>query len=148
MKTCQSCKLTKEDNLFNKDSKYNNDYVQCKACKNIINKRHYHKHKEYYHSHALRKYTYKGQIMTGEIYRMLVEQQGGHCALCPNVPEERIRSNGAVVPAGRFEVDHDHVTKEVRGLLCPECNKKLSGMNKDEETLQFLSKVKDYIFND
>jgi hypothetical protein len=47
-------------------------------------------------------------------YERLLAAQGGHCALCPNVPKTR-----------RLHVDHDHKTGRVRGLLCYRCNRAL-----------------------
>lgn len=43
--------------------------------------------------------------------------QGGHCALCPAVE--------------RLEVDHDHATGKVRGLLCRRCNLSLGHLRED-----------------
>ena len=48
------------------------------------------------------------------VYERMLEQQGGHCALCPNTPKTR-----------RLDVDHDHRTMAVRGLLCHRCNRAL-----------------------
>ena len=53
--------------------------------------------------------------ITGEAYSALLQAQGGHCALCPNVPKTR-----------RLHVDHDHATGKVRGLLCHRCNRTLA----------------------
>lgn len=47
-------------------------------------------------------------------YDRLLDEQDGHCALCPNVPKTR-----------RLHVDHDHFTGAVRGLLCYRCNRVL-----------------------
>jgi hypothetical protein len=52
--------------------------------------------------------------VTDAEYARLLEAQGGHCALCPNVPRTR-----------RLHTDHNHVTDAVRGLLCYVCNKYL-----------------------
>lgn len=51
-----------------------------------------------------------------ERYRLMLEQQGGGCAIC-----------GTKVPGGRgsrgyFHVDHSHETGQVRQLLCHGCN--------------------------
>lgn len=49
-------------------------------------------------------------------YDVLLAAQGGGCALC------------GVVKYGRgyaFQVDHDHSTGRVRGLLCATCNMQL-----------------------
>ena len=51
----------------------------------------------------------------------MLEEQGGACAIC------RSTSPGG---KGRFHVDHDHVTQEIRGLLCHGCNTTL-GQVKD-----------------
>lgn len=56
-------------------------------------------------------------------YEQLLEDQGGQCAIC-----------GAAEPGGRgerFHVDHDHVTDEVRGLLCHACNTGLGAFGED-----------------
>lgn len=46
-----------------------------------------------------------------EQYFILFKQQRGRCALCKKVSESR-----------RLAVDHNHITKRVRGLLCFSCN--------------------------
>jgi hypothetical protein len=52
--------------------------------------------------------------ITDELYFEMLERQSGHCALCPATPKTR-----------RLHVDHDHKTKQVRGLLCMRCNRAL-----------------------
>ena len=44
-------------------------------------------------------------------YDQMLAEQGGVCAICKKEPDGR-----------RLSVDHDHVTGEVRGLLCVRCN--------------------------
>ncbi len=59
--------------------------------------------------HQLRQYG-----MTLDDYDAMLAAQGGVCAIC-----------GSAEPGGsggRFAVDHDHATGDVRGLLCAKCN--------------------------
>jgi len=61
--------------------------------------------------HLRRKYG-----ITPAQYDEMFARQGGVCAVCGRPPMTR-----------RLAVDHDHVTKRVRGLLCFHCNKYLVG---------------------
>jgi hypothetical protein len=45
-------------------------------------------------------------------YDWMFRVQGGVCAICGVAP----------APGHRLQLDHDHETEEVRGLLCNECN--------------------------
>lgn len=62
--------------------------------------------------------------LTVEEYDALLEKQCGVCAICEALP-----------PVGRLRrlsVDHDHVTGEVRGLLCQRCNMALHFLENTE----------------
>ena len=60
-------------------------------------------------------------------YSALLQKQGGHCAICPRTAaDQRGRS---------LLVDHDHTTKQVRGLLCTKCNSGLGALGDNEEGL-------------
>lgn len=48
-------------------------------------------------------------------YEQMILDQDGRCAICdyqPPLPED-------------LDIDHNHTTKEVRGLLCEQCNRAL-----------------------
>lgn len=51
-------------------------------------------------------------------YNALLRKQAHRCAICRR-PETVRSSSGGL---RRLSVDHDHVTKTVRGLLCHRCN--------------------------
>lgn len=59
---------------------------------------------------SLRKYRYGLSL---EEYTKLVEKQEGRCAICHQVPKRSL------------QVDHDHRTNTIRGLLCVNCNRGL-----------------------
>jgi hypothetical protein len=54
------------------------------------------------------KYCYS---MTVAEYEAMLTGQNGVCAICETKPDD-----------GPLGVDHDHMTNEVRGLLCRSCN--------------------------
>jgi hypothetical protein len=60
-------------------------------------------------------------------YDMLLATQRGQCAICGSTEYDG---------TGRsFAVDHDHMTGEVRGLLCGRCNRAIGLFKEDPETL-------------
>lgn len=63
------------------------------------------------------------------IARMIVEQ-ANRCAICGEHPKGGKRS------ASRLNVDHDHVTGRVRGLLCHRCNLALGALKDSAELLR------------
>ena len=54
------------------------------------------------------------QLLTEAAYHELLATQDGGCAVCHVPPKTR-----------RLDVDHDHKTGRVRGLLCHRCNRML-----------------------
>src|SRR5437870_2017059 len=74
-------------------------------------------------------------LAPGEFEQMLA-MQGGVCAACSSVDPEWYRG---------WQVDHDHQTGEVRGILCHPCNAAL-GFTKDsaerlERLIQYLTRT-------
>jgi len=61
--------------------------------------------------------------MSLEEYNTLLQRQGGVCAICKDPPGKK-----------NLDVDHDHSTGKIRGLLCTRCNLTL-GRLKDDLTL-------------
>lgn len=75
--------------------------------------------------HQLRRYG-----ITPAEYDRLLEEQAGRCRVC------------AAEPDGVLDVDHDHDTGAVRGLLCRRCNRGI-GLWKDDPEL--LRRAADYL---
>ncbi len=65
-----------------------------------------------------------------EIYRGMLEAQGGLCAICR---EGEKAKNKATNETMALCVDHNHETGEVRGLLCINCNKGIGHLKDDAE---------------
>jgi DNA-directed RNA polymerase subunit RPC12/RpoP len=74
--------------------------------------------------------------ITLEQYGLILEYQGGCCAICERTAES--------MPV-RMNVDHDHKTRQVRGLLCPWCNhKRLPAMR---DSVKYAENTAEYLRN-
>lgn len=79
----------------------------------------------------LRKYD-----LTPEQFDAMLERQGGVCAICRKPP------TGGNTSARCLHVDHDHVTGEIRGLLCSNHNVALGLF---EDSPAFLRQAANYL---
>lgn len=74
-------------------------------------------------------------------YNAILAAQDGLCAICKGPPGAR-----------RLAVDHDHETGEVRGLLCPNCNRGIGNFRDDPSLLraaiEYLSARLDVTYED
>lgn len=67
--------------------------------------------------------------ITPEEFKRLFESQDRRCAICKSdIP----RRKGGIA----WHLDHDHITGQVRGILCTKCNLGLGYFNDDEELLE------------
>lgn len=74
-------------------------------------------------------------------YNALLEKQGGVCAICGQ-PETKMqaRAKGGEKTVDSLQVDHDHVTGKVRGLLCWRCNVSIVKLLEDRELFKAAAK--------
>jgi len=131
MKTCTKCQQEKPLANFWPDRRRGGVLPHCKACKAASARRwraaNPHKEFERYWNnpqgererHLVRKYG----ISQADYDRMLTAQNGG-CAICHKTQERA------------FDVDHNHQTGEVRGLLCTNCNRMVGHAGDDAERLE------------
>ena len=77
------------------------------------------------------KYNYG---LSREDFEVKWEAQARRCAICS--------SNKSTGRLGRFHVDHNHDTGEVRGILCQECNVLLANARED---ITILDAAKEYL---
>ena len=118
-KLCAKCKTWKELNFFT-SNKYNKDKIDhyCMECR--TNKR--------------TKERYGIDLVTKQ---KMFAQQNQQCQICFKVFNDL---------AEAF-IDHCHVTKQIRGLLCTKCNTAIGFLNDDlllvENALLYLKKYKE-----
>jgi hypothetical protein len=67
--------------------------------------------------------------ITPEVYDEMLAAQGGGCAICRKPPRDDIS----------LHVDHDHVTGELRKLLCFDCNAGIGKFKDDPDLLRAAS---------
>lgn len=148
-KVCCKCGEEKPVTEFHKDKNSSDGYTYaCKSCRNAkynqyytdnpekkkeINDRRKEYRKAYYQdeSHKARYkmlYVERKFGITKEEYLSLLESQNGVCAICGN-PETCIRNKA-------LAVDHSHITRRVRGLLCSNCNKAIGLLKDDPKIVQ------------
>lgn len=115
MKTCHTCKVTKPLDQFQK-VRQNKDGLNGRCIPCI---REYRSEWQKKNRHRTRCYEYG---LTPAEYQEMWDSQNGLCAICQDVPPTNI--------------DHDHQTGLVRGLLCGLCNRML-GQAKDDPARLF-----------
>jgi hypothetical protein len=100
----------------------------CRACENE-NK--YKWRDKASHQAYMRNYMrFKTHGISEDEVRSMLETQHGLCAICEDPID--MRAN----------VDHDHVTETIRGLLCARCNK---GLGLFRDCADFLEKAAAYL---
>jgi hypothetical protein len=113
-KICGKCKKLTDMSLFakNKMGKYQKQ-SQCKPCRANF----YQKNKKELREQIRNNMLLRSYGIDQNRYVQLLEQQNSRCAIC-GVKEEDHRHSV-------LNVDHNHATKQVRGLLCNNCNRGL-----------------------
>ena len=129
-KRCSRCKLPKDSSEFCKDkSRVDGLNHRCKLCNRLhvqgIAKKQKKQFGKIEYRHRRRKYELTHHYgITSEYYDSLVKVQNDKCAICETKPEPYL------------SVDHCHITRKIRGLLCRKCNSALGLFNNDPSILQ------------
>jgi hypothetical protein len=121
-KPCKSCNcIINEDNIV--WDNYGTRSGYCKACYRLRKVGHRKKYRES-NPDSVRntwfKCVYKISL---EDYNKLVESQNNLCAICGGTNSRAL------------EIDHNHETNEIRGLLCFNCNTALGLLREDKNIL-------------
>lgn len=77
------------------------------------------------------KYLRRKYGITETIYKKMLAVHAGNCWICYKKPKKSV-----------LNVDHDHKTGQVRGLLCFFCNKYMIGRRRREHAYLFETAAK------
>lgn len=139
MKICSRCKLPKALTEFNNDrSQKDGKTRRCKECQIAINKAWQEKDPERARAiwrkaslkHGRAKSLKHKYGITETEYEDRLLSQEGRCPICGLSASETKGRN-----PGRLNVDHDHETMVIRGLLCGPCNLILGQAHDDPNIL-------------
>src|SRR5262245_41819246 len=131
-KQCTRCKKIQPITAFRKrTASFDGLMPSCKECDNEAKRRYNQRHwakqlernaewrinnPERNRALKQRHYLKKKYGLTHDLYQAMLEQQDGKCAICGEAYQHTTSG------IGPLEVDHDHNTGAVRGLLCRGCN--------------------------
>lgn len=145
MKTCKTCKKTKELKYFHKKKGgLLGVKANCGECCKTIDAKYYstpkHKNKRLERQASpeyqlyIRSFRLKRKYgITLEDYDKMLADQNGACKTCGS--KELSNTSDKY-----FAIDHCHKTGKVRGLLCSQCNSALGLVKDNIETLENLIK--------
>lgn len=135
MKLCRKCQTTKPLSDFYFDKNRNTYSAPCKQCRRTTvlssNNAWRKSNRDRYNKAASERKLFLNYGLTLDEVIKLWESQEGFCAICrkPILIETKEKSE-------KFHVDHDHVTGEVRGLLCLTCNTGIGMLNDSPDLLE------------
>lgn len=134
MKKCTKCGEIKVLDLFFRHSQsVDGRRPDCKVCRSRLQKLYVLKNKE-----RVARTTRNGALrrqygINEDQYKYLMEVQKGRCAICNSVPSKKA-----------LDIDHNHLTGLVRGLLCFTCNSAL-GKFRGDMGIELLQKAINYL---
>jgi len=146
MKICSRCKESKQlSSFYNDRTQKGGKSRRCKDCAKQVSRswrlsdegRAKEKWRQASRKYQRSKVYLKKYGITEEYYFLMLDAQGGCCAVC-RIPAEASRGRNP----GRLVIDHDHITGVVRGLLCSPCNTAI-GLFQDSPTL--LKSAENYL---
>jgi hypothetical protein len=129
-KICSACRNDLPLNAFNKNRAFKDGLAnQCRDCLNESRRKWREAHPD---RHKARHVKNRYGIALDE-YEAMAQRANGKCPICKEPPPP---------PFKAFDLDHDHETGKVRGLLCRPCNLALGGARDNPTILRALA---DYI---
>jgi hypothetical protein len=143
-KLCSKCKIVKSFDQFDKNyQKPDGLRYDCKECRRARRRLNRQQNKQkflqYEHKPEVKRSNKNSSFkrnygITLEQYELMLEKQNYMCKICQNIEKHKTKIN--------LSVDHCHETKEVRGLLCNNCNLAIGLFNDNinilERTITYL----------
>lgn len=140
MKKCNKCEKEKQLSEFfrDKNNKTDGHYSICKSCKTesslkwrAENRESYNRSQRLQHARNYERNRLYRYDITEEQYNKMLTDQSHKCAI-PGC-------NKTATLKRKLAIDHDHVTKEVRGLLCYKCNRDMNVVDDKEHLAKLIS---------
>lgn len=135
--TCVKCGKSKQRQSFVKDKRAKLGITNtCLKCYRPTRKKDYQKHKEKRNLTCKKGWLRTKYSLTIEEYEQMLIDQNNSCAICNrNISELKMQ---------KLHIDHNHSTKQVRGLLCPSCNRligvSIESIDVLKSAIQYLEK--------
>jgi hypothetical protein len=127
---CSHCKLEKEIAEFGRDRGGLDGFAhKCLECSRMFQRRIYDRNPEYTRDKEFRR-RYGIDVDT---YERMYGEQEGYCAICGKHESKQSR---------RLSIDHNHITGEIRALLCHDCN---TVIGFSHESVEILTKAVLYL---
>ena len=134
-RACYGCETIKPLTEFYKNRDGRKGFKsRCKACVSI-RRGTYQREYDASHKCEARDRWLKRYGITQADYDRMLKTQGGRCAICRSTDTRSKNSD-------RFDVDHDHKSGKVRGLLCRGCN---TGLGKFKDNPHFMWTAIEYL---
>ena len=135
VKICNKCgRELPLDSFWKSAASPDGHIYHCKECGSLINKSIKRPSISRWKNHIRKKFN-----LSEEEYAKMLDKQGGVCAICGQPETATFKTS-----IRRLAVDHDHITGEIRGLLCRRCNLGLGYFNDDltliQRALSYLSR--------
>lgn len=113
-KKCPRCSKIKSFSDFYHDKRLSHGCsCYCKQCSNDKANEYYQKNKKELSKKSLETSLKRYYGISIDDYNQMFNKQQGCCAIC-GIHQSKIQR--------KLQVDHNHITKEIRGLLCHKCN--------------------------
>jgi len=138
---CRNCGVEKHESEFVKHNQMSDgrDTI-CKECKNAGRLGEYQRMSQAQRDRRRKAVLRNKYGVTVDLVQMLYEQQEGCCAICGKPGEAPHIGAGSI--ATSLNIDHNHETGEIRGLLCRGCN---IGLGSFGESLHALVQAAAYL---